>query len=102
MALSYNISHTADNQASVYVRWGMGMTDSTVTYCGWNIDDITFTGVPVCLGDLDGDNDTDHADLGILLADWGCEFDCVGDLDGDDDTDHADLGILLADWGCPS
>jgi len=25
---------------------------------------------------------------------------CAGDLDGDDDTDHADLGILLADWGC--
>ncbi len=21
-------------------------------------------------------------------------------LDGDDDTDQADLGILLADWGC--
>jgi len=53
-----------------------------------------------CMGDLDGDGDTDHADLGILLADWGCESDCVGDLDGDDDTDHADLGIFLADWGC--
>ena len=53
-----------------------------------------------CVGDLDGDGDTDHSDLGILLADWGCTFDCVGDLDGDDDTDHSDLGILLADWGC--
>jgi hypothetical protein len=53
-----------------------------------------------CAGDVDGDGDTDHADLGIFLADWGCEGDCVGDLDGDGDTDHADLGILLADWGC--
>jgi hypothetical protein len=53
-----------------------------------------------CAGDVDGDGDTDHADLGILLADWGCVADCVGDLDGDDDTDHADLGLLLADWGC--
>jgi len=53
-----------------------------------------------CAGDLDGDNDTDQADLGILLADWGCTADCSGDLDGDDDTDQADLGILLADWGC--
>jgi hypothetical protein len=35
-----------------------------------------------------------------MLADWGCTVDCVGDLDGDDDTDHSDLGILLADWGC--
>jgi hypothetical protein len=56
-----------------------------------------------CLGDLDGDGDTDQADLGILLADWGCDDPangCAGDLDSDDDTDQADLGILLADWGC--
>jgi hypothetical protein len=59
---------------------------------------------PVCPGDLDGDGDTDHSDLGILLADWGCvgsgPEDCPGDADGDFDTDHSDLGILLADWGC--
>jgi hypothetical protein len=55
---------------------------------------------PPCIGDLDGDGDTDQSDLGILLADWGCTSGCVGDLDGDDDTDQSDLGILLADWGC--
>jgi hypothetical protein len=56
-----------------------------------------------CPGDLDGDGDTDQSDLGILLADWGCDDPvngCNGDLDGDDDTDQSDLGILLADWGC--
>ena len=54
-----------------------------------------------CPGDLDGDGDTDQADLGILLADWGCTGgDCPGDCDDDGDTDQADLGILLADWGC--
>jgi hypothetical protein len=58
------------------------------------------TSVLPCVGDLDGDGDTDQSDLGILLADWGCTSDCVGDLDGDDDTDQSDLGILLADWGC--
>ena len=54
-------------------------------------------------GDLNGDGCVDQADLGILLADWGCQSDCVGDLDFDDDTDQADLGILLANWGagCP-
>jgi len=60
--------------------------------------------VETCVGDVDGDGDTDHSDLGILLADWGCvgsePEDCSGDLDGDFDTDHSDLGILLADWGC--
>ena len=55
-----------------------------------------------CAGDLDGDGDTDLADLGILLADFGCAAPgpCAGDLDGDGDTDLADLGILLADFGC--
>jgi len=65
----------------------------------WAIATVQF-----CPGDLDGDGDTDHSDLGILLADWGCvgsgPEDCPGDLDGDFDTDHSDLGILLADWGC--
>jgi hypothetical protein len=56
---------------------------------------------PPCPGDLDGDCDTDQADLGVLLADWGCTGgNCVGDLDGDGNTGQADLGILLADWGC--
>ena len=55
-----------------------------------------------CPGDLDGDDDTDQADLGILLADWGCTGgNCPGDVDGDGDTDQGDLGILLADWNCP-
>jgi len=61
----------------------------------------TFDCEDACVGDLDGDDDTDHSDLGILLADWGCTGgDCPGDLDDDGDTDHSDLGILLADWGC--
>jgi hypothetical protein len=56
-----------------------------------------------CEGDLDGDGDTDQSDLGILLADWGCDDPangCAGDLNADDKTDQSDLGILLADWGC--
>ena len=53
---------------------------------------------PSCAADLDGDGDTDQADLGILLASFG--FNAAGDIDGDGDTDQADLGILLADFGC--
>jgi hypothetical protein len=71
------------------------------------VRDMAFTleGTPAggCAGDLDGDGDTDQSDLGILLANWGCDDPvngCAGDLDGDDDTDESDLGILLADWGC--
>jgi chitinase len=53
-----------------------------------------------CAGDLDGDDDTDLADLGVLLASY--DIDGGGDLNGDGNTDLSDLGILLADWGCTS
>ena len=62
-------------------------------------------GVPSCPGDLNGDGVVDLADLGILLADFGCVAPgpCPGDVDGDGDTDLADLGILLSEFGntCP-
>lgn len=34
----------ADNQATVYFRWGLGPTDDFVTAPGWNIDDVQVTG----------------------------------------------------------
>jgi hypothetical protein len=55
---SYDISAIADHQATVYLRWAMGTTDISVTYCGWNIDDIEIWGVvpvPPLLGDLNCD-----------------------------------------------
>ncbi|MFG0253350.1 MAG: hypothetical protein ACF8NJ_10805, partial [Phycisphaerales bacterium JB038] len=52
-----------------------------------------------CVGDLDGDNDVDQSDLGILLASYG--IDDGGDIDGDGDTDQSDLGLLLAGYGQP-
>ncbi len=36
----FDISDIADGQATVYLRWTMGTTDSLVRYCGWNIDDV--------------------------------------------------------------
>ena len=57
-------------------------------------------------GDLNGDGCVDLADLGILLADFGCTAgpgNCPGDINGDGRTDLTDLGILLANFGqgCP-
>jgi hypothetical protein len=37
-------SDVADDQAEVYFRWGIGPTDETVVYPGWNIDDVQITG----------------------------------------------------------
>jgi len=97
----FSISGVADDQPAVLLRWVMGPTDGEGQYCGWNIDDIEIWAVSEAVpGDLDGDGDVDHADLGILLADWGCTGgNCPGDCDNDGDTDHADLGILLANFG---
>jgi ELWxxDGT repeat protein len=41
---TFDISSIADNKSTVYIRWGMGPTDSSVVYSGWNIDDVTITG----------------------------------------------------------
>jgi hypothetical protein len=54
-----------------------------------------------CVGDLDGDGDTDWSDLCCLLDEWGCYIDCKdGDVDGDGDVDLADLAALIFDLGC--
>ena len=50
-----------------------------------------------CVGDLDGDDQVNGVDLGILLADWGRKT--PNDLDGDGIISGTDLGILLAAWG---
>jgi subtilisin family serine protease len=60
---------------------------------------------PGCVGDVDCDGDTDHADMGALLAAW-CSHEGDGnwnpnaDLDRDGHVGHGDLGIVLGDWGC--
>ncbi|MBE3142553.1 MAG: exo-alpha-sialidase [Planctomycetes bacterium] len=44
--MDIDISAVADNHDEVYLRWTMGSTDGSVTYCGWNIDDIQLWGNP--------------------------------------------------------
>ncbi len=58
-----------------------------------------------CVGDIDGDGDTDQADLGAMLAAYGsCDGDAnwnaAADIDGDGCVAQADLGFLLANYGC--
>jgi len=75
-----------------------------VAVAGGNYYSLGLKGYPTRPGDLNGDGCVDQADLGILLADWGCTGgDCPGDCDNDGDTDHSDLGVLLTHWGegCP-
>ncbi len=94
----YNLSALADGQATVYVRWGMGPTDGTVTYPGWNVDDVEVWGeVPVIPSDFNGDGLVSLGDFAILhecLAgpEGGLAPACLCvDLDADGDVDLADF-----------
>ncbi len=42
----FDISAYADGRPAFYVRWGMGPTDGSWTFSGWNLDDIAIWGVP--------------------------------------------------------
>lgn len=70
---TYDISAVADGQATVYIRWGMGTTDTSVTRCGWNIDDVEIIASSslICgsftLGDVNNDTKIDGADVGAFV-----------------------------------
>ncbi|RIK68275.1 MAG: hypothetical protein DCC65_03520 [Planctomycetota bacterium] len=71
--MSYDISAVADGQGAIFIRWGMGPTDSSVTYCGWNIDDVqiwAFVADPcegILLADVNGDTFIDGADVQMFV-----------------------------------
>ncbi len=68
----YDISAYADDQATVYLRWTMGLTDGSWNYCGWNIDDIQVIGIPaapqICPGDANCDGQVDFGDINAFVA----------------------------------
>jgi uncharacterized protein (DUF2141 family) len=83
-----------------------GARDAIILFGGntggsFNADTWEYVCTP-CRADLNGDGRTGLADLGILLADFGCTCPprCVGDVNGDGQTDLNDLGTLLEDFGC--
>ncbi len=102
---TYDISADADGEATVYLRWGMGTTDGSVTYPGWNIDDVRIYAVlpptPLCPGDADGDLDVDFDDLNLVLSNWGTagpDGDVFPYPGGDGAVDFNDLNEVLSHW----
>jgi hypothetical protein len=95
---TYDVSAVADGQATLYLRWGMGSTDTSGSYPGWNIDDVEIWGiVPMLPADFNGDgliNLTDLAALANCLTgpgggiDPGCR---CKDMDDDGDVDLEDF-----------
>lgn len=104
--VTYNIAAVADNQPTVYIRWGLGTTDGSVTRSGWNIDDVEILASSTCAGSVNGDvnNDTkvDGADVDgftkayIAPGSVTTQQKCSADMDDDGDVDDVDLNALVA------
>ncbi len=103
--VSHDISAMADNQSDVRIRWIMGTTDTSVTYQGWNLDDIVFEGITeiaVCRPDYTGDGELDFFDISTFLTLFGDE-DPAADYNSDLEFDFFDISEFLMDLnaGCP-
>ncbi len=99
--LTYDISAIADGQATVYLRWVMGTTDSSVVYCGWNIDDVeiwadSFGNPCVHHGDCNLDGEITSGDaqmafmcaLGMIIPSF--EEECAADCNADAEVTAGD------------
>jgi len=100
---SNDVLYGAHGSSGVY---RIDTTNATMTLVyQTNYQGLTFFVDSECPGDLDGDGDVDHSDLGILLAAWCSHegdpnWNADADIDGDGHVGHSDLGTLLANWGC--
>ena len=96
----------ADNQPSVQLRWGMGTTDVSVVYGGWNIDDVEIRGLrPPCLADvINNDRMVNIDDLLNVIGYWGqsgIPADCFPP-GGNGIVNIDDLLYVIRQWGaCP-
>ncbi len=65
-----SIMTPADDAATVYIRWGLGPTDSTGTAFGWNIDDVELWAVPQPLpaGDMNCDGVFGYDDINAFVS----------------------------------
>jgi hypothetical protein len=98
---SYDISAIADDQSTVYVRWGI-KSDGGWQYSGWNIDDVELiaNNTHVLTGDIKQDCQVDLGDLTIMMDYWlDLCGDCEGaDLSDDGKVDLKDFAILAQNW----
>lgn len=104
---SYDISAIADQQATVYIRWGLGPTDGGVVGCGWNIDDVEILGAEAnpcagfALGDVNNDTFVDALDVGAFaetILQWPSvtqQQNCAADIDGVCGVTMEDLELFV-------
>jgi subtilisin-like proprotein convertase family protein len=72
-SVSFEIPAALVGSTGLRVRWGLGPTDSSVVYAGWNIDDVLITGYPTsasCPEDYNRDGFRNLDDLGDFITDF--------------------------------
>jgi len=107
---SYDISAVANNQQTVYVRWGMGPTDASLSYPGWNIDDVEIYGERLAADcNLNGILDSceiasgTRADCNLngILDECEIARGLVADVNGNGVPDECEIGACCqADGSC--
>ncbi len=103
--MDLDLSSVADGHETLYIRWSMGPTDHSVTYPGWNIDDLEIWAIvnvscdEVLSGDVDGSLAVDGLDVqpfvSVLLAPYSdgvsVEAFCAADTNADGYVTMEDL-----------
>lgn len=95
-AQEYDISAIADGAPDLQLRWSMGQTDGSVTYPGWNIDDVQIIASvpPRHPADVNGDGAVNTLDfLGFLNA--YNAGDPIADFNGDGTINTLDFLAYL-------
>ena len=107
----YDLSEIADNEATLYLRWTMGSTDSSWRYSGWNVDDVEVWGLPpggavFAAGDMNCDGAVNSFDIDPFVlamsdaAAYAAEYpDCnmnLGDMNDDGAVNAFDIDPFVA------
>ena len=111
---SYDVSALADGAATAYIRWGMGPTDSSNVFAGWNIDDVQIWGLdttpvpPPCEvlvftpADVNMDGSVNGSDVSTFVSmlltpggGWTGEQLCAADFTEDGIIDPADIAPFV-------
>ncbi|MBN8644438.1 MAG: hypothetical protein J0L61_04255 [Planctomycetes bacterium] len=82
--------------------WGVTANNAFGTTGSSPVRSQFFTPPPVCVGDLNGDNATNTADLALFLGAFGTSVTpgTGADLNGDGNVNTADLALFLGGFGC--
>jgi hypothetical protein len=108
----YDISSIANNQATVWVRWGYEIRSGAWPYSGWNIDDIEIWGLPLTgpvypAGDMNCDGEVTYADIDLFVealqgeSAWShpnCPW-INADMNGDGEVTYGDIDPFVAAIG---